>query len=61
MTFTQLNARLKNILMDWLLVLGLKEGLAECVTVCVKSEVILLKRHVRNKFMSLRNNLTNET
>ena len=27
--------------MGWLLVLGLKEGLVECVTVCVKSWVIL--------------------
>ena len=27
--------------MDWLLVVGLKEGLVECVTVCVISEVIL--------------------
>ena len=27
--------------MDWLLVLGLKEGLLECATVCVKIEVIL--------------------
>ena len=36
-----LTARLKNFLMDWLLVLGLKEGLVECAIVCVKSEVIL--------------------
>ena len=41
-TFTQLTARLKNFLMGWLLVLGLKEGLVECATVCVKSEVTLL-------------------
>jgi hypothetical protein len=27
--------------MDWLLVLGLKEGLVECATLCVKSWVIL--------------------
>ena len=40
-TFTQLNARLKNFLRGWLLVLSLKEGLVECATVCVKSEVIL--------------------
>ena len=40
-TFTQLTARLKNFLRGWLLVLGLKEGLVECATVCVKSEVIL--------------------
>jgi hypothetical protein len=31
-TFTQLTARLKNFLMDWLLVLGVKEGLVECAT-----------------------------
>ena len=29
--------------MGWLLVLGLKEGLVECATVCIKSEVILVK------------------
>ena len=40
-TFTQLNARLKNFLRSWLLVLGLKECLVECATLCVKSEVIL--------------------
>jgi hypothetical protein len=40
-TFTQLTARLKNFLRGWLLVFGLKEGLVECATVCVKSEVIL--------------------
>ena len=41
-TFTQLNARLKNFLRCWLLVLGLQECLVECETLCVKSEVILL-------------------
>ena len=40
-TFTQLTARLKNFLMGWLLILGLKEGQVQCATVCVKSEVIL--------------------
>ena len=40
-TFTQLTERLKNFLMGWLLVLGLKESVVECATVCVKSEVIL--------------------
>ena len=40
-TFAQLSARLKNFLGGWLLVLGLKEGLVECATVCVKSVVIL--------------------
>ena len=33
--------RPKNFLMGWLLVLGLKEGMVECATVCVKSWVIL--------------------
>ena len=28
--------------MGWLLYFGLNEGLVECVTVCLKSEVILL-------------------
>jgi hypothetical protein len=44
MTFTQMTVRLKNFLMGWLLILGLKEGLVECATVCVKSEVILRPR-----------------
>ena len=34
-------ARLKNFLMGWLLVLGLKECPVECETLCVRSEVIL--------------------
>ena len=42
MTFTQLKARLKSFLNGWLLVLGLKEGLVECATSCIKSEVMLL-------------------
>ena len=42
MTFTQLTARLRNFLMGWLLILGLKKGLVECATVCFKSEVILV-------------------
>ena len=41
-TFTQLTARLKNFLRGWLLVSDLNEGLVECATVCVKSEVILV-------------------
>ena len=41
-TFAQLSARLKNFLRGWLLVFGIKEGLVECATVCVKSVVILL-------------------
>ena len=32
-TFTQLTTRFKNLLRDWLLILGLKEGLVECATV----------------------------
>ena len=43
-TFTQLAERLKNFFRGWLLILGLKEGLVECATVCVKCEceVILI-------------------
>ena len=41
MTFAQLTARLKNFLRSWLLALGIKEGLVECATMCIKSEVIL--------------------
>ena len=36
-----MSARLTNFLGGWLLVLGIKEGLVECATVCVKSVVIL--------------------
>jgi hypothetical protein len=32
-TFTHVTARLKNFLMNWLLILGLKEGLVEYATV----------------------------
>ena len=39
--FAQLNSRLMEFLMEWLLVLDLKECLVECATVCVKSAVIL--------------------
>ena len=42
-TFTQVTPRLKNFWVGWLLFLGLKEGLVECATVCVKSWVILTK------------------
>ena len=45
MTFTPLTARLKKFLMGWLMVLGLKEGLVECETLCIKSEVILGVAH----------------
>ena len=38
-TFTQVTVRLENFLVDWLLVLNLKEGLVECATVCVQSWV----------------------
>jgi hypothetical protein len=40
-TFTQLTASLNFFLRDWLLILGLNEGLVEWATVCVKSGVIL--------------------
>ena len=46
MTFTELTGRLKNFLMEWLLVSGLKEGLVECAILCVSSEVILEKLDV---------------
>ena len=36
-----MTARLENFLVGWLLFLGLKEGLVECATVCVKSWVTL--------------------
>ena len=42
-TFTQVTATLINFLMGWLLVFGLKEGLVECATVGIKSEVTLQK------------------
>ena len=42
--FVQVNSRLLEFLMRWLLVLDLKECLAECATVCVKSVVILMYR-----------------
>ena len=32
----------RKILKEWLLVLGLKEGLVGCATSCIKSEVILM-------------------
>ena len=36
----------------WLLVLGLKEGLVECATLCVKSEVILgLNSNIHSLFI----------
>ena len=43
--FVQLSVRHKNFLGGWLLVLGIKEGLVECATVCVKSVVILTFLH----------------
>ena len=49
MTFTQLTERLRNFLRGWLLVLGLKEGLVECATVCIKSVVILANHQLFNK------------
>ena len=45
-TFTQLTARLKNFLRGWLSALGIKEGLVECATMCVKSEVIFILEYV---------------
>ena len=41
-TFSQLTVRLNKFLMDWLLILGLKEGLVKCVTLlCFQTWVIL--------------------
>ena len=49
--FDNFYSRLKNFLRGWLLILGLKEGLLECATVCVKSEVILsLMHHIQSRF-----------
>ena len=58
-TFTQLTARLENFLMGWLLVLGLKEGLVECATVCVKSEVILRWKYQWYKSVCMKNRSIN--
>ena len=41
----------KNFLRGWLLALGIKEGLVECATVCVKSEVILLDTYLPLKYV----------
>ena len=52
--------------MGWLLVLGLKEGLVECATACIKSEVILsqvdvgivvVKVLLQQRFMTLKSTL----
>ena len=48
-TFTQLTARLKHFLRGWLLILAQKEGLVECATVCVKSEIILVRVDCNDK------------
>ena len=52
-TFTQVTTRLKTFLVGWLLVLGLKEGLVECATVCVKSWVILtyINEYIPTKYV----------
>ena len=42
MIFVQPSSRLMYFLMGWLLVLGLKDCLVKCATVCVRSMVILL-------------------
>ena len=38
----------QDFLMDWLLVLGLEEGLVECATLCAKSWVILGNSRIEN-------------
>jgi hypothetical protein len=53
MIFAQLSARLKFFLRGWLLVLGLKDGLVECATVCVKSVVILNFLKDKNPLFSM--------
>ena len=60
-TFTQLITRLKNFLRGWLLVLDLKEGLVECATVCVKSEVILDLSWVDKKGSATRSTTPSKT
>ena len=52
-TFTQ------NFLRGWLLILGLKEGLEKCATVCVKSEVILRLVYNHSKCRTGPESLTN--
>ena len=54
MTFTQLAARHKNFLMEWLLVLGLKESLVECATLCVKSEVMLRCKYITELYVEVK-------
>ena len=44
MIFVQPSSRLMYFLMGWLLVLGLKDCLVKCATVCVRSMVILMSR-----------------
>ena len=41
------------LLRGWFLVLGLKEGLVECATVCVKSVVILISQHGRQQLIQI--------
>ena len=41
--------RLINFLTNWLLALGLKEGLLECAAACVKSEVIVTDVELEDK------------
>ena len=60
-TFTQLNARLKNFLRGLLLVFSLKEGLVECATVRVKSEVILTRALVQQEKLDFFNTLPIQT
>ena len=57
-TFSQLTARLENLLRGWLLILSLKEGLVECATACVKSEVILLQIEEAAKVIITFNSMT---
>ena len=45
-TITQLTARLKTFLRDWLLFLGLKEGLVKCATVCFILDFFIFSRPI---------------
>ena len=60
MTFIQLTARLKNFLRGWLLALGIKEGMVECATLCVRSEVMLMYIHSTEVIMPLQDSVVNE-
>ena len=51
MIFVQPSSRLMYFLMGWLLVLGLKDCLVKCATVCVRSMVILTYPYPKGEHM----------